>query len=85
MFFGFEGFVQFHALHVVVLRFVSHGFGQVYAFFDEFAVRDDVQVPIVEFFDFALFFADYHCYAGLAHPVDLPLQVCSFLFVRCPR
>ena len=35
--------------------------------------------------DFALFFADYDCGEGFAHPVDFPLQVCSFLFVRCPR
>ena len=37
------------------------------------------------FFDFALFFADYDCGEGFAHPVDFPLQVCFLLFVRCPR
>ena len=45
-------------------------------------MRDDVQLPLAEFFDFALFFADHHCHLRLAHPLNLASAILFVLLVR---
>ena len=76
-----EGIVQRHRLHVAVLGLAAHRLRQVDALLDQPAVRGDVQIPLAELVHLALFFADHHRHAGLAHPVDLARQIQLLLFI----
>ena len=46
-------------------------------------MRSDVQLPLAEPIHLALLLAHHHRSAGLAHPVNLPLQVDRLLLVGC--